>query len=163
MDPHKRSATIEIIDDRERILDRLATLRRKSKPRLCCSGPTFDGSADVAADADLVVNSTLIEIKNTRRRIYDFPRRTMHQLLGYVLMDYTDQHTIDQVALYLTRAGALISWPIEAYLALLGTRRRDLGELRAAFAQLLGYAGCPNKIQLHRFLDRPLPVPPAPS
>jgi hypothetical protein len=45
---------------------------------LCCSGPAFDGSADVAADADLVVNSTLIEIKSTRR-IYDFPRRTMHQ------------------------------------------------------------------------------------
>lgn len=119
----------------------LAALRRKSRARLCCAGPTFDGSADIAADADLVVTSTLIEFKSTRR-IHEFSQRTMHQLLGYVLMDYTDQHIIDQVAVYLTPAGAFISWPIEDYLALLGARRRDLGELRAAFERLLGYTGC---------------------
>ncbi|MFF3669905.1 hypothetical protein [Microtetraspora malaysiensis] len=64
------------------------------------------------------------------------------QVLGYVLMDYTDQHKIDAVGVYLSRASALITWPLEDYLALLGARRRDPAELRTAFAQLLGYDGC---------------------
>lgn len=50
----------------------------------------------------------------------------------------------------MTRADALITWPIEDYLALLGTRRGDLAELRTAFARLLTYPGC-------RADDDPLP------
>ncbi|MFI6098151.1 hypothetical protein ACIA8G_21535 [Lentzea sp. NPDC051213] len=119
----------------------LAALRARSTSGRCSPGPVFDGSADVTADADLIVDGVLIDFKSTRR-VHDFPLVTMHQLLGYVLMDYSDQYEIDEVGMYLTRAGALVTWPLEDYLALLGTRRRDLGELRTAFAALLGYRGC---------------------
>lgn len=127
----------------------LAKLRFDTTAGECVSGPTFDGSADVSADADLIAAGTLVEIKSTRR-VPDLPLAVIQQLLGYVLLDYSDRYRIDRVAVYMTRAGVLISWTLEDYLALLGARRRDLTALRAAFAELLAYPGC-------RADDDPLP------
>ncbi|GHG41885.1 hypothetical protein [Streptomyces zaomyceticus] len=45
------------------------------------------------------------------------------------------------VGLYLTRTGVHESWPVEDFLDLLGTCRRDLTELRGVLAELL--TGCP--------------------
>ncbi|WP_433259779.1 hypothetical protein ACQPYK_49300 (plasmid) [Streptosporangium sp. CA-135522] len=115
----------------------LERLRADSAPDGCWSGPTFDGSADVPADGDLIVEGALIDVKSTRN-VYAFDLITIHQLLGYTLMDYSDRYRIDMVGVYLTRAAALITWPIEDYLTLLGIRHRDLAELRALFAHLLG-------------------------
>ncbi|NKE62513.1 hypothetical protein FXN61_39600 [Lentzea sp. PSKA42] len=123
----------------------LATLRAASTPERCHPGPTFDGSRRVTADADLIVDGLLLDFKSTRR-VDNFSQATMQQLLGYALMDFSDRYEIDAVGLFLTRAGALISWPIEEYLRLLGARRRDLGEFRASFAALLAYPGCPADI-----------------
>ncbi|MBB5774045.1 hypothetical protein [Nonomuraea jabiensis] len=130
----------------------LGQLRHGTVPEMCLPGPTFDGSAYVAADADLIVDGLLIDFKSTRRT-ERFPLPMILQLLGYTLMDFTDRYRIDRVGVCLTRAGALIHWPIEDYLALLGARRRDLTELRAAFHQLLTYTGC-------RADDDPLPEEP---
>ncbi|MGW2214134.1 hypothetical protein ACWCSD_04030 [Nonomuraea sp. NPDC001684] len=127
----------------------LEQLRLDTQAEECASGTTFDGSSDLSADADLITAGTLIDIKSTRR-VHDFPLPTVYQLLGYVLMDYSDSYRIDAVGVYLSRAGTLVTWPLEDYLALLGARRRDLDQLRAAFAQLLGYQGC-------RADDDPLP------
>ncbi|MEU6720402.1 hypothetical protein ABZ897_53885 [Nonomuraea sp. NPDC046802] len=127
----------------------LGRLRATTEPQLCQPGPTFDGSAYIAADADLIADGLLIDFKSTRRT-ERFALPMILQLLGYTLMDFTDRYLIDRVGVYLTRAKALIFWPIEDYLALLGARRRDLSELREAFQQLLTYAGC-------RADDDPLP------
>ncbi|MFD9946265.1 hypothetical protein ACFWYW_30645 [Nonomuraea sp. NPDC059023] len=127
----------------------LERLRLASQPEACASGSTFDGSSDLAADADLIIEGTLVDIKSTRR-VHNFPLPTVYQLLGYTLMDYSDRYRIDAVGIYLSRAGTLITWPLEDYLALLGARRRDLGELRDVFARLLKYEGC-------RADDEPLP------
>ncbi|MEU4411503.1 hypothetical protein AB0F88_43970 [Streptosporangium sp. NPDC023963] len=127
----------------------LNRLRARTPAELCRPGPTFDGSAYVSADADLIADGVLVEFKSTRN-IHAFDLVTIQQLLGYTLMDYTDAHRIDQVAVYLSRAGTFINWPLEDYLALLGTRRRDLVELRTVFATLLAYEGC-------RADDDPLP------
>lgn len=127
----------------------LEDLRAATTPGQCRPGPTFDGSAYVSADADLVADGLLLDFKSTRR-VHHFPLPAILQLLGYVLLDLSDSHAIDAVGLYLTRAGALITWPLEDYLDLLGARRRDLTELRAAFARLLTYPGC-------RADDDPLP------
>jgi hypothetical protein len=127
----------------------LGQLRDASAPELCLPGPTFDGSAYVSADADLIVDGLLIDFKSTRRT-ERFPLPMILQLLGYALMDFADRYRIDRLGVCLTRAGVLIHWPIEDYLVLLGSRRRDLTELRAAFRQLLAYAGC-------RADDDPLP------
>lgn len=127
----------------------LEQLRDQTAPGDCIPGPTFDGSAHVSADADLIAGGTLIEFKSTRR-IHDFSNVTIQQLLGYALMDYSDRYEIDTVGVHLTRAGTLIAWPLEDYLALLGARRRNLPELRVAFAKLLSHTGC-------RADDEPLP------
>ncbi|MEU4828798.1 hypothetical protein AB0H37_43745 [Actinomadura sp. NPDC023710] len=127
----------------------LDQLRAATTPDQCHPGPTFDGSAYVSADADLIADGLLLDFKSTRR-IDHFPLPAILQLLGYVLLDLTDSHAIDTVGLYMTRAGALITWPIEDYLDLLGARRRDLTELRAAFTRLLTYPAC-------RADDDPLP------
>ncbi|TDB91037.1 hypothetical protein E1264_03160 [Actinomadura sp. KC216] len=127
----------------------LNDLRVATTPDQCRPGPTFDGSIHVSADADLIADGLLLDFKSTRR-VHNFSLPAILQLLGYVLLDLTDAHAIDTVGLYLTRAGALVTWPLEDYLNLLGARRRDLAELRAAFAQLLTYPGC-------RADDDPLP------
>ena len=74
--------------------------------------PTFDGSRDVGgADADLVVDGTLIDIKTTvEQRISN---NWLWQLLGYVLLDYSDRYGINGIGLYLARQGILISWDLE--------------------------------------------------
>lgn len=149
---HRAWDVIEAVG--EQLLERLRTtvaggrLRAGTEPAGCLSGPTFDGSAYVSADADLIADGLLLDFKSTRRT-HNFPLPMVFQLLGYTLMDFTD-YRIDRVGIYLTRAGALISWPIEDYLALLGARRRDLSELRIAFQELLAYPGC-------RADDDPLP------
>lgn len=120
----------------------LDDLRRQTTVATCVGGPTFDGSADVTADADLIADGLLIDFKSTRN-VHEFPKSTVLQLLGYVLLDYSDRHQIDAVGVYLTRAAALIAWPVEEYLAMLGTRRRDLAELRGAFAELLSQPSWP--------------------
>ncbi|MFC1414151.1 hypothetical protein ACEZCY_33885 [Streptacidiphilus sp. N1-12] len=116
----------------------LEDLRQRTSPRQCIPGPTFEGSADISADADLIVDGVLIDFKSTRH-VQTLPKTTVHQLLGYVLLDYSDHYRIDMVGLYLTRAGALVAWPLEDYLALLGARRRDLVELRSLFNRLVAH------------------------
>jgi hypothetical protein len=112
------------------------------KPRAACppaqvhAGPDFAGSPDVGgADADLIVGGLLIDIKGTaapsRLRKPEF-----YQLLGYVLLDYDDEYRIDRLGFYLSRFGRLITWPLEEYLALLGSSR-SLPMLRAACATAL--------------------------
>lgn len=115
----------------------LNDLRRHTTAAACLGGPTFAGSKDVSADADLIADGLLIDVKSTRR-VSLFPKASALQLLGYLLLDYGDTYQIDEVGIYLSRAAALVTWPVELYLALLGTRRRELPELRAAFSELLG-------------------------
>ena len=101
-----------------------------------CLNPTFSGSRDVGgADADLVANGCLIEIKTTIERRLD--RRWAYQLLGYALLDYGDDHHITEVGFYLSRVPALVKWDLEALLTEAAGRRVDVAELRAELQQLL--------------------------
>lgn len=74
--------------------------------------PNFDGSDDIGgADADLVVNGTLIDIKTTK--VQEIEPDWIRQLLGYVLLDYTDHHRIKGIGLYMARQGILFQWDLE--------------------------------------------------
>lgn len=90
--------------------------------------PTFSGSRDVAADADLILDHTLIDIKTVTQ-----PRRilteTLRQLLGYTLLDYDDRFEIRSVGIYLGRHGRLLSWSLE---------------------ELFGHAVTPDELAAHR-------------
>ena len=74
--------------------------------------PTFDGSCDIGgADADMIVNGTLIDIKtSTQNKIKP---DWLWQLLGYVLLDYSDHHRINSIGLYMARQGILLQWDLE--------------------------------------------------
>ncbi|MDQ0935122.1 hypothetical protein [Streptomyces turgidiscabies] len=116
----------------------LLSLRARTRPEDCTPGPTFPGT-QITADADLVVDGLLIDFKSDKRP-HRFPKASAWQLLGYLLLDTADRYRIDTVGFYLSRSAVLASWPVEEYLDLLGTCRRDLTALRSVFAELL--AGC---------------------
>lgn len=95
--------------------------------------PQFAGSIDIGgADADLITDGCLWEIKTTRQ-----PRAQgewLRQLPGYVLLDYEDEHAIDRVGLLLPRQGTRFSWPLTELIAELSERDDlDLATLRERF------------------------------
>ncbi|MFF3597942.1 hypothetical protein [Kitasatospora indigofera] len=137
--PHR-----DLVDDVTAQLDHATTgplqrLRATTDPADCKGGVMF-ANIDITADADLLVDGRLIEIKSTRHP-HRFEKTTAWQILGYLLLDTPDHHRIDTVGLYLTRTATLATWPVEDYLALLGARCSDLTQLRATFAELL--TNCP--------------------
>ena len=74
--------------------------------------PTFSGSADVdGADADLILDTCLVDFKATINPRID--KMWLWQLLGYVLLDYYDHYKFEKVAVYFTRQGVLLTWPLE--------------------------------------------------
>jgi hypothetical protein len=109
------------------------------------SGMSFDGSADLIADADLVVEGILIDFKGgqgnppTRAgtRSAKLPAKDLYQLLGYTFLDYSNVYELHSVGIYLTRFGHLRTWPLTALIEELAGRPRELAELRAEFKQLL--------------------------
>ncbi|MFG2298382.1 hypothetical protein [Streptomyces sp. NPDC048603] len=143
----------------------LEALRARTRPRDGTSGPTFPG-VGITADADLVVDGLLLDFKSTKHPFArGLSKHTANQLLGYLLLDTADRYRIDTLGLYLTRSGVLASWPVEDYLNLLGTCRRDLPTLRTVFAELL--AGRQADVipydqeeegQAHELLERLAPV-----
>ncbi len=101
--------------------------------------PHFEGSRDVGgADADLIVGGTLIDIKTrktTKKRSIDTD--WLLQLLGYVLLDYSNRQSITRIGLYMARQGILISWDLEeAIQSLCSGRSSSIEELRGEFKEI---------------------------
>ncbi|OEJ22574.1 hypothetical protein [Streptomyces subrutilus] len=113
-----------------------------------------------------MVDGLLLDFKSTKHPFArGLSKQTANQLIGYLLLDTTDHYQIDTLGLYLTRSGVLASWPVEEYLSLLGTCRRDLAVLRTVVAELL--AGCQadaipydqeEEDQANELLERLVPV-----
>jgi hypothetical protein len=98
--------------------------------------PTFAGSRDIGgADADLIVDNCLIDIKATINPKLDV--KWLYQVLGYVLLDYEDEYHIQSIGLYLARQGELIQWPLDPFLAAMTTVPVTVPELRIRFRSLL--------------------------
>jgi hypothetical protein len=121
------------------------------------TAPTFDGSADLHADADVVAGGMLVDIKAGRggqprgdgTRAASLRRDALDQLLGYALMDYTDRYRLHTVAVYAARFGYLAAWPLVQLCADLAGRPVDLADLRRQFRQVL-------RVDLPRYWqDRP--------
>lgn len=98
-------------------------------------GPTFEGSLDVGgADADLVLDGLLVDVKTTTNA--KIAAEMLYQLLGYVLLDYSNRLGVWGVAVYLSRQRRLVRWALDELLEDLGAAR-DLPELREAFSAAL--------------------------
>ncbi|WP_157539010.1 hypothetical protein [Micromonospora sp. NBRC 110037] len=118
----------------------LGWLRDATDVAVCRAAPTFAGSGDVGgADADLVVDRCLVEIKSTSRP-ENLTDRAIWQLAGYVLLDYDDEYRFDEVAFYMSRVGWLATWGVDEFFGLLGARS-SLHQLRDEFAQQCAAAG----------------------
>lgn len=119
----------------------LERLARQRAPRLFAApagpvalGPTFAGSGHVGgADADLIVDGTLVELKVTVDARRKGLAPAVRQLLGYALLDWDDEHHITTGALYFARQGAWLEWPLKDLAALLAGAPIDLPDLRARF------------------------------
>jgi hypothetical protein len=111
----------------------LGSLRDSSDEQECHAAPSFQGSGDVGgADADLLVAGRLIEIKSVSHPTA-LPDAMIHQLAGYLLLDYDDLHHIRELGFYMSRIGWLKLWQVEDFLRLVGARA-PLSVLRAEFA-----------------------------
>ena len=98
--------------------------------------PEFDGSEDVGgADADLIVDGTLIDIKTTvEQRIRS---EWIWQSLGYALLDYSDRYRIDAIGLYVARQGIFFKWDLrDAIRCLYAGEPPSIEELRSQFKEL---------------------------
>lgn len=75
--------------------------------------PTFDGSPYIVggADADVILDSCLIDFKTTINAKIE--GRALYQLLGYSLLDFSNQYGIQRVGFYLPRQGRFITWQLE--------------------------------------------------
>ena len=108
-------------------------------------GPRFAGSEHCPADADLIVNGCLVELKCLLGDKADVPggrvdypaAKVIHQMLGYVLFDFDDEYEIDSVALYSARFGTFVQWPLQDFVDSVAGRPVILSEERAAVLALL--------------------------
>lgn len=118
--------------------------------------PTFAGSTEIGgADADLIVDGCLLDVKTTVNP--KFTRtRVLYQLLGYTLLDYDDHYGIDAVGVYLSRQSLLLRWPLVRLWQTLPERDDvDLAELRASFREAVLAARVDPLVELERRQGRP--------
>lgn len=74
-------------------------------------GATFTGSSAVGgADADLIVGTTLVEIKAVRTT--DLRLRDAQQLIVYALLDVDDQYALTHAALLSARYAQVVTWDL---------------------------------------------------
>lgn len=99
-------------------------------------GPVFAGSQVMPGDADLIAGGLLVELKTTTKRP-SLLVTDLWQILGYVLMDYTDDYAITDVALFSARYGYLAQWDLSALLAQLAGKPVTTAAVRAEFRALL--------------------------
>jgi hypothetical protein len=114
----------------------VAALRKRTETRLCIAGPCFPGSPDVGgADADLITDSLLLEIK-THANPARTARDTLRQLLGYLLLDYNDTYKLAMAGIYYARHARLVEWKIPELLQAVGCPQ-PISKLRQDCAALL--------------------------
>ncbi|RAO63884.1 hypothetical protein [Micromonospora saelicesensis] len=109
------------------------------------TGSTFDGSADLQADADLIVGGILVDFKAGQgsrpradgSRAAVLRREDLDQLLGYVLLDYSDAFALHSVAIYAVRYGHYTVWPLADLCTKLAGRPVNLRVLRQEFTQVV--------------------------
>lgn len=96
--------------------------------------PTFMGSGDIGgADADLILNGCLLDIKTTVTR--KITNTMLYQLIGYALLDYEDEYRIKELGIYLARQATTLRWNLHGLLDRLhtDTSAPPLAELRHQF------------------------------
>jgi hypothetical protein len=108
----------------------------QTRTGLWALGPVFAGSEIMNADADLIAGSLLLELKTTAKKP-SLGVTDLWQVLGYALMDYTDEFGISDVAVFQARYCHLAEWNLDELLTQLAGRATTAAELREEFRTLL--------------------------
>lgn len=152
LDAHSRAVDLlELANDAE-VADLIA-MRDLASDRLLpalpagpvVTGMTFEGSADLNADADLIAGGMLIDFKAGQggkpradgTRAASLTRADIDQLLGYTLMDYSNSYGLHTVGVYAVRFGHLAAWPLTEIGQRMSGQPIDLATLRIQFAKVL--------------------------
>ncbi len=96
----------------------------------------------IAADADLVVEDVLVELKcaqgsnRAAGRTFSLSVDLIRQLLGYLLLDRDDDLGARSVGVYAARFGLLWTMPADELIAAVSGRPGDLAAWREAFGML---------------------------
>jgi|GEM_PF-625355 hypothetical protein len=142
------------LDDLAALFDLFYERHRDLLERPAVLNPTFAGSHDVGgADADLIVDNCLIELKASIRPV--IKAEHLHQLAGYLLLDYEDALAIGSLGIYLVRQGVRFVWPVAEFVAqLTGGTGEALPALRQEFRQLCQTARAPRDARAHHLGSR---------
>ncbi len=100
-------------------------------------GPTFDASQLCPADADLISNGLLLDLK-TAVKGNALSREDLYQLLGYALFDHSNAYGIDRIGIYSARFGTLIAWDLLPTMEVLASGPVSLAAEREEVWFLLG-------------------------
>lgn len=107
-------------------------------------GPTFEGSKLMPADADLVADGLLVELKTgLGAKLQDGTRRcrldakVLYQMIGYALLDFDDSYQIDSIGLYEARYGHLAIWKLQDLLDETAPRQVHIAHERERLRALL--------------------------
>lgn len=107
--------------------------------------PDFSGSYYINADAQQIVDGTLVKCFTTLKKC-PFHQQHFWQQIAYVLMDWNDTYSIDKICWYYSRQKALFLYPIKSLF-------KDLKELRAEFKEFVleNYSDDEDKFDEHEF------------
>ena len=120
VDPNMGVADDGDVEDLRRLISLVKPQLFKAE-RLCMLNPTFgEASALVGgADADLVIDDALIDIKTTK--YLKLKQRDFHQLVGYYLLfrlsglvDTPADPDIKRLGVYFSRHGKLVTFPVKS-------------------------------------------------
>ncbi|MGW4718819.1 hypothetical protein [Nocardia sp. NPDC004260] len=106
-------------------------------------GPTFAASRFCGADADIIVDGALLELKTRlgtatkSGRADSLSLADIYQVIGYAVFDTTDTFRIHTIALYSARYGVLHRWPLQQLLDTVAGEPVDLAAERAHVFKLL--------------------------
>ena len=122
-----------MIDDMVNLINSISSVWDVSNSSLTKSkyflNPDFSGSYYVNADAQQIVDGTLIKCFTTLKRC-PFSQRHFWQQIAYVLMDWNDTYSINKICWYYSRQKALFIYPVESLFI-------DLKGLRAEFKEFV--------------------------
>jgi len=131
-----------VIDD----LEELARLLIGSQPELFAASsyffnPRFGIGSQMldGADADLIVDGRLIEIKTNRTAKIE--QKDLWQIVGYALSDFDEQFSISEVGIYFSRHGIQIIWKLDDLIELLAGEKKAFENLQASLRRVLERRG----------------------
>lgn len=96
----------------------------------------LSGVGGFGADADLLVNGYIIDIKAALNPVLE--PAWLYQVLGYTMLDHGDKKSIQGVGFYLARQGVFVQWALEPLIArVTGSENVTVQHLRDDFWNLL--------------------------